>query len=230
MHSQQEKEMVEKIDEKIKNEQPLTHEETALLYSVIAKEVVSEVRNEQPLTPGEVAQNFRKQNEGNYPNGMASGVLAWKKANGHKEPSELTKDEIKLILYKFLGPQCWGCDFTLDPDKERSIQYLELDHIRPKSEGGTDSITNRALLCSPCNKKKSDRLTLKELRRKNLTRQEDKEHPVDLKKASFFARSVEDVMQKEREKWEHLNMLAKYEEAQASRTRKIIEQYGSPCE
>ena len=66
-------------------------------------------------------------------------------------------------LIKVLGPFCQGCgaDYTFDP------RVLEVDHKNPRSQGGTDDEENLTLLCSPCNKLKSDRLTLKGLRQEN---------------------------------------------------------------
>ena len=55
-----------------------------------------------------------------------------------------------------IGPFCQGDgrDFTFDP------RILEVDHIRPKSDGGSDAYDNLTLLCPPCNKEKRDRMTL----------------------------------------------------------------------
>ena len=44
---------------------------------------------------------------------------------------------------------------------------MELDHNTPRSDGGINHISNRILLCSPCNRLKSNTLTLTGLRRKN---------------------------------------------------------------
>ena len=44
---------------------------------------------------------------------------------------------------------------------------MELDHIQPKAEGGDNFITNRVLICSPCNRHKSDTLTVRGLVRDN---------------------------------------------------------------
>ncbi len=73
-----------------------------------------------------------------------------------------THAEMHQILVKQFGLQCWGCNFV-PPDK----RYLHLDHITPKSEGGTNDIDNRALLCQPCNSKKSNTMSLTALRRNN---------------------------------------------------------------
>ena len=47
---------------------------------------------------------------------------------------------------------------------------LEVDHINPRSQGGTDTDENLTLLCPPCNKEKRDRFTLlglQDVNRKN---------------------------------------------------------------
>ena len=55
-----------------------------------------------------------------------------------------------------IGPFCQGCgaDYTFD------ARVLEVDHINPRSQGGTDAYDNLTLLCPPCNKEKRDRYTL----------------------------------------------------------------------
>ena len=73
-----------------------------------------------------------------------------------------THDEMKEILINQFGLKCWGCNY-IPPDK----RYLHLDHIIPKSGGGTNHIDNRALLCQPCNSMKSNTMSLEGLRRKN---------------------------------------------------------------
>ena len=55
-----------------------------------------------------------------------------------------------------IGPFCQGCgrNYGFDP------RVLEVDHIRPRSDGGSDAYDNLTLLCPPCNKEKRDRMTL----------------------------------------------------------------------
>ena len=69
-------------------------------------------------------------------------------------------------MYEYLlaqrGQRCQGCDRTFDDPR-----YLELDHNTPRSDGGLNHITNRVLLCGPCNKVKSNTYTLSGLRRQN---------------------------------------------------------------
>ena len=60
------------------------------------------------------------------------------------------------------GPTCQGCDHTFDDPR-----YLELDHNTPRSDGGLNHVTNRILLCGPCNRLMSIQYTLSGLRRQN---------------------------------------------------------------
>ncbi len=66
------------------------------------------------------------------------------------------------ILIEENGMVCAGCDRDFDDPL-----YLQLDHKTPRSEGGLNHISNRMLLCGPCNRIKSDRLTLNGLRAEN---------------------------------------------------------------
>ena len=69
-------------------------------------------------------------------------------------------------MYEYLlaqhGQRCQGCDRAFDDPR-----YLELDHNTPRSDGGLNHITNRVLLCGPCNRSKSNTYTLSGLRRLN---------------------------------------------------------------
>ncbi|MYA15075.1 MAG: hypothetical protein F4Z26_10170, partial [Acidimicrobiaceae bacterium] len=60
------------------------------------------------------------------------------------------------------GCVCQGCDRIFDDPR-----YLQLDHNTPRSDGGINHITNRVLLCGPCNQLKSNIYTLSGLRRQN---------------------------------------------------------------
>lgn len=92
---------------------------------------------------------------------------------------EMRHEKMHSVLIDQFGLRCWGCDFEA-PDP----RYLELDHIDPKS-GSTskylDLLSNRALLCRPCNQKKSNRITLIQLRRENKNESYlIGDHPIDL--------------------------------------------------
>ena len=77
-------------------------------------------------------------------------------------PPRLPRSQVLAALVQRDGMICQGCGF--EPPWE---DFLEIDHQQPKSEGGSDAVDNRILLCSPCNRTKSDRLTLKGLRVEN---------------------------------------------------------------
>ena len=97
-----------------------------------------------------------------------------------KEQVKLTHAEMRDILAAKFGLQCWGCDFIAS-----DIRYLELDHIAPKSEGGSHQLENRSLLCGPCNKEKKNNSTLNGLRNSNRKSKylTAKQHPIDIKQA-----------------------------------------------
>ena len=81
------------------------------------------------------------------------------------EPENLLSHaEMKEILINKFGVECWGCGFQPPDNDDR---YLHLDHINPKSSGGTNDIDNRSILCQPCNSKKLNTMTLDGLRREN---------------------------------------------------------------
>ncbi len=59
------------------------------------------------------------------------------------------------------GVICGGCGRVLERE------FMELDHITPKSDRGANDISNRILLCRPCNGRKRNNLTLSGLMREN---------------------------------------------------------------
>ena len=111
------------------------------------------------------------------------------------EKSILTHREMKDYLLETFGLRCWGCGFTA-PDE----RYLELDHVDPKADGGSNHLDNRALLCKPCNGAKSNNLTMGALRRQNTkdghlekppgTKRGDDGHPIRLPEARAACREA----------------------------------------
>ena len=94
---------------------------------------------------------------------VAAPVLKLKSKRRKEPPGpRQTRAEMREILMEENGMMCEGCDRTFD-----DARYLELDHNTPRSSGGINHISNRLLLCGPCNRVKSDTLTLKGLRQKN---------------------------------------------------------------
>ena len=102
--------------------------------------------------------------------------------------SVFTHKEMHDLLVERFGLRCWGCDFDASLYGDRGARYLELDHINPRSAGGHNHLDNRALLCGPCNRDKSDRTTLIELRRKTMGARNAKNHPISLHQASVWSR------------------------------------------
>ena len=56
---------------------------------------------------------------------------------------------------------CAGCGRVLERE------FMQLDHINPRAQGGANDITNRILLCQPCNGRKGADYTLIGLVRRN---------------------------------------------------------------
>ena len=82
------------------------------------------------------------------------------------EPWEkLSREEMSRILAKAQGNKdgviCAGCGRVLE------VEFMELDHITPKSDRGANHILNRILLCRPCNGRKRNYFTLAGLIREN---------------------------------------------------------------
>ena len=73
-----------------------------------------------------------------------------------------TRAQMYEHLLEQHGSKCQGCDRTFDDSR-----YLELDHNTPRSDGGLNHISNRILLCGPCNRLKSNTYTRVGLRREN---------------------------------------------------------------
>ena len=98
--------------------------------------------------------------------------------------NRFTYQEMKDILIEMFGPRCWGCDYVAENTRSHpASRFLELDHIDPVSSGGSNDLTNRALLCRPCNADKSDDHTLIWLRKQAgyaTGNRKGTRHPIDL--------------------------------------------------
>jgi len=57
--------------------------------------------------------------------------------------------ELREYLLEKWGRRCAYCDATGLP--------LEIDHIHPRSKGGSDRVSNLTLACHPCNQRKANR-------------------------------------------------------------------------
>ena len=79
---------------------------------------------------------------------------------------KMTHKQISNVLVKAQSRNkgwviCAGCG------RELEKEYLQLDHIKPKADNGENNISNRILLCAPCNIRKSGDLTLRGLVKEN---------------------------------------------------------------
>ena len=92
----------------------------------------------------------------------ASPFLKVKKNVLEPQDKKMSRSEMVAYLLEQDGIKCQGCDRTFDDSR-----YLELDHNTPRADGGINHISNRILLCSPCNKLKRHYYTLSGLRREN---------------------------------------------------------------
>ena len=95
----------------------------------------------------------------------AAPILKTKQKIAEPPGPKMSRAEMAQFLIDQNGMVCRGCDREFDDPL-----YLELDHNTPRSDGGLNHISNRLLLCGPCNRIKSNTLTLSGLRRENTKR------------------------------------------------------------
>ena len=93
-----------------------------------------------------------------------------------KRPSsDIPATEMREFLLKLSGYRCWTCGFAntveISPgvyEKYETTENFVLDHVVPKSKGGSHQITNPAPICHTCNLRKAGRIiSLREFRNEN---------------------------------------------------------------
>ena len=88
----------------------------------------------------------------------AAPYLPVRRRRQREEWERLSRKEMVEILVRAQSDQrgvaCGGCGRVLEKE------FMELDHITPRAGNGSNDITNRILLCSPCNRRKKENLTL----------------------------------------------------------------------
>lgn len=94
------------------------------------------------------------------PEGFSILKEPWEKLTNEKIVSHLAEAQKALTTGDLFGEKvvCAGCG------REMEKEFMELDHIMPRKDGGPNHIRNRVLLCRPCNGFKSARLTISGLR------------------------------------------------------------------
>ena len=78
-----------------------------------------------------------------------------RKRNAPRLPTREIRERLKIED----GQRCQGCGW-----QPPYLDYLQVDHKKPRSLGGADEMDNYTLLCDPCNRLKGNKLTLTELR------------------------------------------------------------------
>ena len=140
---------LKQVKDRLQKEVRLQNPDARIDYSV---RLVTEVPERAPGT-GEAVAPFLA-----TPTGKAKRQRpAWQrmtKAEMVRTLAEAQRCEAGVVV-------CVGCGVEL------AARYFELDHREPKGIGGEDWITNRVLLCGPCNGRKSHRFTLAGLRADN---------------------------------------------------------------
>lgn len=92
----------------------------------------------------------------------ATPFLKTKKRIDEPKGPKMSRAQMVEFLLEQDGCVCQACGREFD-----DARYLQLDHNTPRSSGGINHISNRVLLCGPCNLAKSDDLTLVGIRKYN---------------------------------------------------------------
>lgn len=79
---------------------------------------------------------------------------AWEKLSDKQMVNELKKEQTNKKTGLIV---CAGCG------REMEVEFMELDHIHPKSDNEIHNISNRILICKPCNGRKSNKWAFKGL-------------------------------------------------------------------
>lgn len=64
----------------------------------------------------------------------------------------IKKREKIIYLSKLFGKKCFYCEIPLE------IETATLDHVLPKSKGGSSKLENLVIACFECNNKKNAKL------------------------------------------------------------------------
>ena len=85
---------------------------------------------------------------------------------------QISKAKVKELFIERFGPVCWGCGFDARrPNGSVDLTILEVDHIRARKASGLtpgdDELYNLAILHRSCNLRKTNKMSLEELRKYN---------------------------------------------------------------
>lgn len=83
----------------------------------------------------------------------------------------MKRSEARKILYKEQNGLCHYCGIKMVPQCKNAFNDATIDHVKPKSKGGLDIMSNFVCACRACNEMKADMYVedfLAQLRQKNL--------------------------------------------------------------
>lgn len=81
--------------------------------------------------------------------GCAHFIMGLSKANDAKIKRKERRKQFRQSVFDRDGNKCLKC---------KSTENLTIDHIVPKSRGGSHHIANLQTLCQKCNSKKGDKI------------------------------------------------------------------------
>ena len=73
-----------------------------------------------------------------------------------KTPRIPIPPEVKKYVFDRNGYQCQSCQII-----DLSAKKLQIDHIVPLAQGGTNDISNLQTLCAKCNREKSAKIDIR---------------------------------------------------------------------
>ena len=85
-----------------------------------------------------------------------------KKIRGGRKRFDSKAAKEQLLAHPDWDWRCDGCDTFIE-----NPRFFEVDHDVPVSKGGSDDMLNLVLICGPCNRTKSNKMTREELRTHN---------------------------------------------------------------
>ena len=91
---------------------------------------------------------------------------------------------------------CAGCGRLLE------LEFMQLDHIQPRADNGVNDISNRILLCGPCNQRKGANFTLRGLRRENRKEIKGKQWMVNEHRAALIQEKAQEAAIHVRDKYD----------------------------
>ena len=85
-----------------------------------------------------------------------------------KKPwEELDRQEVRALMAKWQTLTLSGLVVCAGCGRELEKEFMQLDHITPRKDRGSNFIDNRIFMCGPCNRRKKQNLTISGLHNAN---------------------------------------------------------------